>query len=352
LSEVEERFWFTHWTREYHASGGKKPTFEWLADKPPIRMDWDNCTLEIIEREGGKVRFAVRSKTLRKSDYMGGVVVIRYMLAIGVDPASISEPRLDRNYSLSDSKRRHLPGSVRNTPHDRWVLVMGEYEIWQWTRQGVERRSSAVYRLYESIMQWLASSEQGSRVLKVDVAGFDKITPVVYQPAVDSLDNFLREIHCVRNVQGDAADIDVSLVFNNEQLRRHRFLDGFYRWFRKMLYGRTIDIETFTFHFVRDRYEKDHFIFKCIYSDNYNLVEDDVHEDRIPQPRPVHLYFFDQKHPAVFVNTSNHALAGHDNNRELWKWEYVGWAEKPPVVLGERSRTRLYNEFKSPLHWS
>ena len=25
----------------------------------------------------------------------------------------------------------------------------------------------------------------------------------------------------------------------------------------------------------------------------------------------------------VFVNTSNHAMAEHDANHELWKWEYV-----------------------------
>ena len=48
----------------------------------------------------------------------------------------------------------------------------------------------------------------------------------------------------------------------------------------------------------------------------------------------------------IFVNTSNHALAPHDNNHDLWKWEYVPWSKKIPIKLGTKTRQEVENEFK------
>jgi hypothetical protein len=77
---------------------------------------------------------------------------------------------------------------------------------------------------------------------------------VIYQPAVDSL-NFLREIHCVEKKNSDGScDVEVSLVFNNEELRMFHlcgWLDDAYRKYRRKKYGTLFDIETFRIHLSR-----------------------------------------------------------------------------------------------------
>ena len=58
-----------------------------------------------------------------------------------------------------------------------------------------------------------------------------------------------------------------------------------------------------------------------------DIQKDDIHEDK-PDPNgnvPIHdikYYFANTKHPIVFINTSNHAMAEFDTNKRLWKWEY------------------------------
>jgi hypothetical protein len=51
----------------------------------------------------------------------------------------------------------------------------------------------------------------------------DDFVPIIYQPAVDSLKNFVREVHCAKIIRRDSSvDIEVSLVFNNEELRHYK----------------------------------------------------------------------------------------------------------------------------------
>lgn len=298
-------------------------------------------------------RLVVRSKTSKNSQYMGNIPVqLRFMLMLDIDPGSVQEPVLDRNYSLASSARKHIPESVRRTPHDRWVLRLGGgAEIWEWTRHGEDIKSSRTWRLYEKIMTFAQSGISAGNVFMARVEEIDSVVPVIYQPAVDSLDNFLREVHCAAatTIDGETVDVEVSLVFNNEQLRKFAFADGLYRWLRKLLYGRSIDIETFRIHFVRDRQDKDYFIFQGIYSGDYGLTYDTIHLDTSPEMHRVGYYFAGQNHPVVFINTSNHAMAGHDNNAQMWKWEYVPWVAKSPVVLGTKSRSELDKQFHSVL---
>lgn len=353
-SEVEERVWFSHWTTEYTIKRGiKRQVIEWLEGKPPIRMDWDNCTVDVLGRYGGSIKLAIRSKTLRNSKYMGDIPVqLRYMLAVEFEADSISEPTLDRGYSLTQSARKSLPQSLREKPHDRWLLKIGEYEIWQWTstEDGGDVKSTLVYSIYQSLLTGESDSSdtEGREVIfRITVEELDRVVPVVYQPAVDSLNNFLREVHCVSRIEGNTADTEVSLVFNNEQLRKFALADGLYRWWRKLWYGRTIDIETFNIHFLKDRLDDNYFIFQGIYSGDYDLQYDSIHLDLVPQKRRVEYYFANQYHPVVFVNTSNHAFAEHDNNSRLWKWEYIPWIKGSPVKLGMMSRIELDRHFKS-----
>jgi hypothetical protein len=51
--------------------------------------------------------------------------------------------------------------------------------------------------------------------------------PVIYQPAIDSWKNFVREIHCHRV---DSNEFEVTILFNNEHLREHAILNPIYEW--------------------------------------------------------------------------------------------------------------------------
>jgi hypothetical protein len=192
----EELFWFSQFTIEYEVqSDGKSKKFGLKTKEPLIKLDWDNCTVEIAERlANGNVRFMIRSKTNRNSDYMGGIPVqLRFMIMIDVEPSTISEPHTEVNYQLSASERKNLPKSAREIIHDRWVFKLGDKgEIWEWTHAGIEIRSSRLFRLHQEIRKFLDASGQMSitmiekNIIRVPVNKLDEVIPVVYQPAVDS----------------------------------------------------------------------------------------------------------------------------------------------------------------------
>ena len=98
-----------------------------------------------------------------------------------------------------------------------------------------------------------------------------------------------------------------------------------------------MDIETFSF-------KDNQFFFEDIYSGQSNLFEDTIHEQG---EIPAKYYFQDNNHPVIFVNTSNHALAPHDNNHDLWKWEYVPWSNKIPIKLGNKTRDEVDKEYQA-----
>jgi hypothetical protein len=303
---------------------------------------------------------------------------------LGIDIASISKPYAD-TYELAPSKRKNLPPSARKQHHKRWVCKLDEkYWIWQWARKGKDINSSQVYRHYENISNFLEetnrtkgpypdSTPKVKNIFQVDLDEiYNEIVPVIYQPAIDSLKNFVREVHCAKVGRNDSsAEVEVSLLFNNEELRRHKHLDRIYSKIRLVLYGRTRDVETFKIHLVKHAVksasditptaflneEKDningssrnnnnnknnndsHFVFENIYSGQYSIEYDTIHLDRRPAPRrPVEYYFLDLYHPIVFINTANHAMGEHDNNHDIWKWEYVPWVKNAPVRLGIKSR--------------
>jgi hypothetical protein len=66
--------------------------------------------------------------------------------------------------------------------------------------------------------------------LNTEVIMRSKIIPVIYQPAIDTLRSFIREIHCCK-IKPDT--IEVSLIFETEQLSRKpigsmNYLDSFF----------------------------------------------------------------------------------------------------------------------------
>lgn len=353
---IDDKFWFSHWTHEYEVkeTGPMKKEFFLLKNKPQIKMDWDNCTINIATALGdGKIRLVVRSKTDRNSDYMGDKPVqIRFMLGIDVSPDSISEVRAEPYKIARDSKRKDLNSLKEEEERERWVFNLGkEAEVWQWANNNQDMRSSKVFALRERIRKFLDLPEEpsGGKIFRVKVEQLDKVIPVIYQPAVDSLDNFLRDVHChIKNEQDsdNVVDVEVTLVFNNEYLRRFWILDHSYKWFRKIKYGRMLDIETFHIHFVKDKLNENYFLFEGIYSGSHDLQQDATHFDvgkRVEHE--IAYYLADQFHPIVFVNTSNHAMSEHDNNHGLWKWEYIPWIKKAPIKLGNKSRKQIDAEY-------
>ena len=394
--QPHELVWFSHLEKEFQVVDvGLEKLFQWKENEPPKMWDWDNCTVSRAKvLSEGKVRMVIRSKTNRNSDYMGRIPVqLRYML--GIDITSVSEP-YSEPYELASSKRKKLPLSAKKTSHKRWVFKLDEkYWIWQWAKEGVDIKSSSVYFLYEDIKSFLKEAHSvknsypdikrgDNQIFKVYLEErVDEIIPVIYQPAVDSLKNFLREVHCARIVGDDSSvNVEVSLVFNNEELRRHKYLNTIYSKIRLVLYGRTRDIETFKIHLVRNkedtsqksmshdnvmneedssqrknknndnknikRSSNNYFVFEGIYSGQYTIEYDTIHLDRPPaRKRSIEYYFLDYCHPIVFINTANHAMGEHDNNHDIWKWEYIPWVKKAPIKLGLKLRKDIDLQFSS-----
>jgi hypothetical protein len=140
-------------------------------------------------------------------------------------------------------------------------------------------------------------------------------------------------------------DQEITLVFENEQLRKHGFLNTLYYYIRQLIYGRTTDIETFYLHGTK-RDIAEYASFPGIYSGTYTFPHDTVHLDNTA-PYPLHiikswLQIPDdeqrQQHPIIYVNTSNHALATHDNNFELAKQIFIPYSN---VKTGCKTRAQL-----------
>jgi hypothetical protein len=344
-----ELFWFSHKARRYQIEhSGFENIFTWKSNNQ-VMWDWDRCTISAGRLlKNGKIRFVIRSKTNRNSEYIGSKPVsVRFMLAI--DASSVQEP-WEEQHSIT-SRRKGL-SSLVGQKHDRWVFTLdGRYWIWEWARKGKSIKTSRVYKLYETIRKSFeapADLHDDSMVATEVDTITDKTFPVIYQPSVDSLGNFLREMHCARKTKPDGSrELEVSLVFNNEQLRKFSLfgvLDAAYREFRLQKYGRIFDIETFTIRLGKPKDlspASNYFTFKSIYSDRYGLIYDTIHGDPDGPARPVKYYLNGQEHPIVFVNTSNHAMAEHDNNPSLWKWEYIPWDDRAPLAIGTKSRKQI-----------
>ena len=187
--------------------------------------------------------------------------------------------------------------------------------------------------LFNTILQ-KRNNESHNKIIESDfLERNNSLVPVVYQPRIDAWENFLREIHIHEENEGM---FQITLVFQDEVLRKHGILDGIYRYIRLLKYRRIVDIETFYF-------KDNQFFFEDIYSGQSNLFEDTVHNQKEISAK---YYFQDKNHPVIFVNTSNHALAPHDNNHDLWKWEYVPWSKNIPIKLGTKTRVEIEDYYQ------
>ncbi len=342
---MEQEIWFSHRESIYEVKNGE---FRWT-DKKKI-WNWDHCTISFARSyKNNQLIGVVRSSSNTNSKYMGDIPVnVRYMLGFAIKNV-VSEPEVER-------------ANEWGGPGDRLILQLGpNHWIWDWTEERDNTKKSYIYELYEYINKELANQTiERDNLFKVDVETKMDIVPVIYQPAVDSLKNFVREIHCAKpeKRKDGSYEIEVTLVFNNEQLRKHSYsgiLNQIYEKIRNELHGRILDVESFKM-IIKPKVDDISdiadisLIFKDIYSDYpnecHNLEDDNIHCDvnNAPQ-RSVAYYFKDKKHPVIFVNTSNHAMAEDDNNLRLWKWEYIPWVSDAPVKFGRESRTSIDERF-------
>lgn len=141
-------------------------------------------------------------------------------------------------------------------------------------------------------------------------------------------------------------EYEITIIFNEEQIPDFSVMEILYRWLvRKPLYGRTEDVETFKI--LLEQGNSQSFTFEKIYSGQDTIDNFMSHGDQ-NKPIPKHkieTLLIAYAHPKVFVNTSNHALAEHDNNRNLWKWEYAPQKNNPSIIYGEKSRNFIDKVF-------
>lgn len=342
--------WFSHREDRYDAELKEEQKkihrhFQ-LLGKSQI-WDWDNCTVSWVKTPNKKIRIIIRSSKITSSEYQKKQVKIRYMLGFDVDPSDVNEP-VEESYQANIDNLTEEKGPTKI----RWTInFRNNYSIWQWKDEVNTKEASEIYKIFKEIT---LTQEQPSlnNTFKVDLEDEDdgiSIIPVVYQPAIDSWKNFLREVHCHRINDNR---YEVTLLFNGEELREHVLLNPLYRWFRSWRYSRTVDVETFNillsdeipevFDFSPEHYTP-------IYSGEKTVENDDVHIDK-PDVK-IKYYFVNPRHPIVFVNTANHAMAEHDTNHRIWKWEYVGWGKEKPIVFGHKSRKQIDRSFKAKLNF-
>lgn len=342
---ISKPIWFTVKEKKWQVDYFGK--FSWTGKEE--FWDSDTCTVSFARTLKDKCLIVVRSNQTIFSSFMEKDVMLRYMLGFEILEKP-SEPKTEIYIARNNIPER------KEGPQNRWVFQLDDkHWIWEWAQEGVDISNSTIYSLYLEIVNELDHpSKNPNNIFDAQmILQDDRMIPVIYQPSVDALKNFLREIHCAKGTikQDGSYEIEVSLLFNNERLRQHGILNSIYTLLRRLIYRRMMDLESFKI-LVGNNPESDRFTFEGIYSNESEMNADSTHGDKAPPPAPKHpikYYFMDRKHPVVFVNTANHAMAEHDPNNRIWKWEYIPWVEEAPIKLGTKTRREIEQSLKSSL---
>jgi hypothetical protein len=346
--ETKSEIWFSHvediWNAELK---GTQKVFYWTDESQ--MWDWDNCTVSWLPRDKSSsntaIRIVIRSLRTVFSEYRKKNVKLRYMRGFDIEGNKIQPPKEEKYKEPLDNKPKRY-GQERI----RWVVDLGnDRSIWQWKEEERTIESSKVFEIYKGVMKSLDEPIIPKAKDVFNVVAYDenkigkKIVPVIYQPAIDSWKNFIREVHCHALDKGQK--IQVSIVFNNEQLRKHKIANPLYEWFRSWFYGRKIDVETFYIVLKDNNNNTPEFLdFENIYSGENGIQQDSIHLDKCGIN--IKYYFGNLRHPIIFINTSNHAMAEHDTNHELWKWEDIAWQKDGGVEFHKKSREKIDAIFK------
>ena len=339
--------WFSHKGSDYDVKLLSNKEFVEIADSEKI-IDWDNCNFLLARSPSKKLRLFIRRNRRTYSEYNKKIVNLTFMLSIDVN--SISAP-IEENYHIGPEKKDLRSLQFRSYP--RYVFQLDNtYWIWEWKKNYDDIKQSKIYKIYLEIKSYLDTlSEQEHNYRNVIPATFPhedrQIIPVIYQPALDGLKNFVREIHCWKTHDDRGEYVQVSIIFNNEELRRHKILNKFYEKIRLSLYGRSIDVETFKIYLPTAQNDQSYFTFQGIYSGDLNISQDTIHGDIRPSQHNIAYYFMDEYHPVIFINTSNHNMSEKDNNNSIWKWEYQPFDKMSPVLFGTKSREEIEKQFSA-----
>jgi hypothetical protein len=265
------------------------------------------------------------------------------MIGFDVDITSLPNAVLEENIEepLNDTQTEFGP------PKSCWALKLGdEHLIWEWKEDGRNIESTMIYKIFDEIQRRRNDPPVSTKLFNIQLDNYivPKIFPVVLHPSKDlrGSKNYIREIHCYRET-AHSSKIQVTIVFDNEQLREHKIVDQIYKLFRLLRYGRKFDVETF--NLILDNEDPVKYDFPDIYSKDFNIKKDSIHEDACALD--IKYYFGNIKHPIIFINTANHAMAEHDANYSLWKLEYRPWEEECPIFFGNQSRCEIERRLRS-----
>jgi hypothetical protein len=328
--EQKSSIWFSHRERRFDVMSILVKRIFKLTKNSKI-WNWDNCFVSAIKLKDGKIRVIIRSSQLVDSDYRKRKVNLKYML--GFDITQIGNLEEDE-YDEPIGNLTHEQGA----PRHRWYFQLDKDRfLWQWKETDKSKLNSELAGVWEELtnIQNQPYDPTKNETFNVHVKQDDnRIIPTIYQPAIDTWKNFLREVHCNKLENNQ---IQVTLLFNDEHLRKHKSLDRIYRLLRLILYRRIVDLETFIVNL--DNGIPNKFEFPNIYSGEKGIEHDNVHADGAFHK--IKYFFGSKNHPIVFINTANHAMSYHDTNHTIWKWEYTPWDEDSPIIFGNMSREEL-----------
>jgi len=348
---MSQTVWFSH--KEYYLDAAMDRKPNWTRNLKT--WDFDNCTVTAQRKSNDIIIVTIRSINKKiKSKITDKERWVRFFYRFEISDF----PKPAENKYDDPPKNRNDPAKPTK-PRSRWALELTrtdendddrkKCQIWQWSDEDGESAIHEIWNLLDKVkngeLQEKGIIESPIEIIpRIPSDNKHGVLPIIYQPAMDTMKNFIRQIH-IHPCKEKPNEYEVTIVFNNEELREHVLLNGIYEELRKHLFGRTKDVETF--RIILDKETPKKFAFTGIYSDGEDLVADDVHGDKQRwwhfgriKKRPIKSYFSTRLHPKIFVNTSNHAMAGHDNNPRLWKWEYLTWEEgdKNPIIIDDLSR--------------
>ena len=155
--------------------------------------------------------------------------------------------KLNNNNNSNEKRRKKLRWVIKLKKESEPEKNRQECYIWELAKDDVDLKDSKLYKLYTLIQDTqkleFNTSIPDQRILRIETNDSgNRIIPVIYQPSNDSWKNFLRQIHCYK-INNNT--LEISLIFNNEELRKNKFWNSFYRKIRQLLYGRLEDVETF-----------------------------------------------------------------------------------------------------------
>jgi hypothetical protein len=274
---------------------------------------YPDCLVSVVGMESNRSRIVLRRKFSGYSKFMQSNFEVNLMMGfVATDVQKFNDSQIIFEVEQSSDRHHRDLSNVRISSDDKEVLD----------------------ELYQRIQDSKNNPPKEIHIFSIEILRSSIYVPVIYQPRIDAWNYFLREINVHQNSIGN---YEITLVFEDEVLRKNAIFNFLYRLLRMAFYRRTKDIETF---YIDPK--KEAFRFPGIYSDDDTLFDDSTHFDKEGDDgnikyHKIKYYFQDQNHPIVFVNTSNHALAPHDNNHDLWKWEYIPWIDTIPIRLGNKT---------------